>query len=81
MHDYLSVAFLSLLPVAIVAWVLTSVRQPSDYTLWERILYGPVYCLGRILWRVEVVGGGTLAEAYPRGADSRRPTRSLDGGR
>jgi 1-acyl-sn-glycerol-3-phosphate acyltransferase len=68
MHDYLSFAFLLLLPTAVAAWILKASRQPSEYSFWERILYAPVYCLGRILWRVEVVGGITLSQAYPKGA-------------
>ncbi len=68
MHDYLSVAFLSLLPVAVIARVWNAFLRPSQYSIWERILYGPVYCFGRILWRVEVIGGKRLVDAFPRGA-------------
>ncbi len=68
MHDFLSVAFLSCLPLIAIVPVWTAFRLPSEYSNWERILYAPVYCVARILWRVEVVGGVRLVEAYPGGA-------------
>ena len=68
MHDILSIAFLtSLLLIAVVPfWV--AFHQRSEYSNWERILYCPVYCLGRILWRVQVVGRIHLVDAFPGGA-------------
>ena len=68
MHELLSVAFLAILPLFAMTPVWIAFRKPSEYSAWERILYCPVYCLGRILWRVEVIGVKRLIEAFPGGA-------------
>ncbi|MDZ4851965.1 MAG: lysophospholipid acyltransferase family protein [Pirellulaceae bacterium] len=69
MHEILSVVFLLILVGLVVVPFAVFLRQRSDYSLWERVLYCPVYCFGRILWRVEVIGDAPrLAEAYPEGA-------------
>lgn len=34
-----------------VAWHLI---RPGRYSVWERLLYAPVYTLARVLWRVEI---------------------------
>jgi len=68
MHEFLSLAFLLSLPFAAATPIWLASRRPSEYSVWERILYATVYCLGRVLWRVEVVNGRRLAEAYPDGA-------------
>jgi len=49
------VVFLILLVVGMntALWML---YRPGRYTPFERILYAPVYLLGRLLWRVEVYG-------------------------
>ncbi len=68
MHELLSLVFLALLPVLAFTPIWVAFRQTSEYSSWERILYGPVYCLARILWRVEVIGGKHLVDVYPDGA-------------
>lgn len=42
--------------------------MPTNYSVLERILYGPVYCLGRILWRVEIIGSPKIADLHQGGA-------------
>jgi 1-acyl-sn-glycerol-3-phosphate acyltransferase len=67
-HKIVSAAFLIGLTLTLAVPVAIAFNRPSEYTWWERILYGPVYCLARILWRVEVVGVKSFVEAYPHGA-------------
>jgi 1-acyl-sn-glycerol-3-phosphate acyltransferase len=43
-------------------------RMPTNYSVLERILYAPVYCFGRILWRVEIVGCQKISDLHPGGA-------------
>jgi len=68
MHEFISIAFLAVLPLLAASPIWFAFHLPSEYSIWERILYGPCYCVARILWRVEVIGGVHLAEAYPGGA-------------
>jgi 1-acyl-sn-glycerol-3-phosphate acyltransferase len=67
-QDALSSLFLASLPFLAMIPVLNAVRAPSDYSLFEKVLYAPVYCLGRVLWRVEVDSRTKIAQRYPGGA-------------
>ncbi len=44
--------------------ILRAFRLPTNYTYFERLLYGPVYCLCRLLWRVEIVGSRKMVDLY-----------------
>jgi 1-acyl-sn-glycerol-3-phosphate acyltransferase len=67
-YDLMSAAFLGLLPFLALLPVVKAAMQPSEYSWLEKILYAPVYCLGRVLWRVEIVNGKKIAELHPKGA-------------
>jgi 1-acyl-sn-glycerol-3-phosphate acyltransferase len=67
-HDQLSLAFFLTLFLIVVTIAVRAYRQPTEYTAFERLLYAPVYCLARTLWRVEIVGRGQLSSWLKGGA-------------
>jgi len=56
MADILSLIALATVAVGCVLPILKAFRSPSEYSTLEKILYAPVYCFGRLLWRIEIVG-------------------------
>jgi 1-acyl-sn-glycerol-3-phosphate acyltransferase len=68
LQDGLSLIFLFGLFVSAIIPFWIAYRRPSDYSPLEKLLYAPVYCLGRVLWRVEVADGKTIAQRHPQGA-------------
>jgi len=55
MADTLSLLVLTIIPLGFLWSLLKAYRLPSDYTSLEKVLYAPVYCFGRLLWRIEIV--------------------------
>jgi 1-acyl-sn-glycerol-3-phosphate acyltransferase len=67
-RDSLSLFFLASLPWMVLFPIWRALQIPSDYTFFERLLYCPVYCLGRLLWRVEIVGTQKISDFHRGGA-------------
>ncbi len=67
-QDTLSAIFLACLPCLAIIPAWRAACIPSEYSPLEKLLYAPVYCLGRILWRVEIVDECKISERSPGGA-------------
>ncbi len=55
MADALSIIVLAIIPLGCLWPIVKAYRTPSDYTPLEKLLYAPVYCFGRLLWRIEII--------------------------
>jgi len=55
MADILSLIALATVVLGCLVPIVKAFRSPSEYSALEKILYAPVYCFGRLLWRIEIV--------------------------
>jgi 1-acyl-sn-glycerol-3-phosphate acyltransferase len=62
MADALSLIVLTIIPLGCLWPLVKAFRSPSDYTSLEKVLYAPVYCFGRLLWRIEIVSHAPMNE-------------------
>ncbi len=50
----MALAFLLAAVASLIAGIVYLLIRPGRYTLWERLIYCPVYVVARVLWRVEI---------------------------
>lgn len=66
-YEISSIAFLAVLPLILIVPCIRAFRLPSEYSTLEKLLYAPVYCCGRLLWRVELANGKKICEVWRGG--------------
>ncbi len=62
-----AIAF-TLIGIYLLVRAVRLVFEPSEYSLYEKLLYAPVYTFARLVWRVKVTSRTKLSDMPVRGA-------------